>query len=121
MTDWSKYPNFSEAEFRCQETGEIDMDEVFLQRLQELRNAFAKPMTVTSGYRSPKHSIEAKKPLPGAHAQGKAVDIRVSGEDAYQLVGLAMSLGFTGIGVQQKGASRFIHLDIMPRKAIWSY
>lgn len=121
MIDWSKYPNFSESEFRCQETGEIDMDEVFLQRLQELRNAFGKPMAVTSGYRSPRHSIERKKPEPGSHAQGKAADIAIAGPAAYELVGIAMSLGFTGIGVNQKGGARFIHLDIMPRKAIWSY
>jgi hypothetical protein len=34
---------------------------------------------------------------------------------------LALELGFTGIGVQQKGTGRFIHLDLRAVPAIWSY
>jgi hypothetical protein len=30
-------------------------------------------------------------------------------------------MGFKGIGVQQKGAGRFIHLDDREDPAIWSY
>jgi hypothetical protein len=33
-------------------------------------------------------------------------------------------MGFTGIGVQQKGSRRFIHLDVLqnpPRPNVWSY
>ena len=39
----------------------------------------------------------------------------------------AQEYGFTGIGVNQKGNSRFIHLDIAdhseerPRPTVWSY
>ena len=50
----------------------------------------------------------------------------MTGADAIELIALAAGLGFTGIGVQQKGGSRFIHLDdvpadVLPRPAIWSY
>lgn len=120
--DWSQYPNFSESEFRCKETGEINMDEDFLARLQSLRTEFGKPMAITSGYRSPRHSIERKKSAPGPHAHGKACDISVGSAAAYELISIALRMGFTGIGVSQKGtASRFIHLDTMPRRAVWSY
>jgi len=37
---------------------------------------------------------------------------------------LALELGFTGIGVQQKGTGRFPHLDTLeepPRPNVWSY
>jgi hypothetical protein len=40
---------------------------------------------------------------------------------------LALAKGFTGIGVQQKGGGRFIHLDNLPngpgqpRPTVWSY
>ena len=53
-----------------------------------------------------------------------------SGHKAFEIVKLAMELGFTGIGVKQNGihAKRFIHLDTMPKKSItsprpwiWSY
>jgi hypothetical protein len=51
------------------------------------------------------------------------------GADALELVALALAYGFTGIGVNQKGAhdGRFIHLDDLdnapgqPRPCIWSY
>lgn len=119
---WSKYKNFSKREFDCKETGENGMQPFFLDKLQELRDLYGKSMVITSGYRSPKHSIEAKKNVPGTHAKGIACDIRVQGADAHRLVELAMALGFTGIGVSQKnGLARFIHLDLDDRKAIWSY
>jgi len=83
-----------------------------------------KPMRVTSGYRCAKHPVEAKKAAPGAHASGCACDIGVDGADAHRLLGLALKAGFTGIGVQQKGAGRFIHLDTFEgglRPNCWSY
>ena len=75
------YPSFSFKELACQETGEIALSIDFLKELQKLRDAYGKPMIITSGYRSPKHSIEAKKSSPGYHTQG-AIDCAVSGEDA---------------------------------------
>ena len=78
-------------------------------------------------YRDATHPIEARKKEPGAHASGYACDIGVRGADALQIVGIALQLGFTGIGVNQKGSGRFIHLDILnstpqrPRPTIWSY
>lgn len=127
VTDWGDYPNFSKREFDCKATGENRMQASFMARLQQLRAAYGKPMTISSGYRSPKHPIEAKKSRPGAHSTGYACDVAVQGADAVRLLGLALELGFTGIGVQQKGSGRFIHLDThpsaahTPRPAIWSY
>lgn len=118
---WSEYKNFSESEFRCSETGENDMEHGFMLRLQALRSAYGKPMVITSGYRSPKHSIEAKKATPGTHAQGIAADIKCSRGEAHKILKLAMEMGFTGIGVQQKGNARFIHLDTRDEPTVWSY
>lgn len=124
--NWSNYPNFSEKEFRCKHTGECKMQPEFLERLQALRTAYGKSLTISSGYRSPLHPIEAAKALPGAHSTGQAADLAVSGADAYKILKLAFELGFTGIGVQQKGTGRFIHLDTVTvarflRPSIWSY
>ncbi len=127
VTDWGKYPNFSKREFDCKSTGENQMQASFMERLQRLRLAYGKPMVISSGYRSPKHPIEAKKAHPGTHASGHACDVAVQGADAVRLLQLAIELGFTGIGVQQKGSGRFIHLDDhphtarVPRPALWSY
>jgi zinc D-Ala-D-Ala carboxypeptidase len=125
--DWSRYPNFSEEEFRCKATGRCDMDIRFMDRLQRLRTRFNQPLFVTSGYRHVSHPAESQKGQPGAHTFGRAADLAVSHEDAYRLVGMAIEMGFTGIGVQQKGSGRFVHLDDLepgiarPRPTIWSY
>lgn len=122
--DWTQYPNFSADEFRCKETGALKVDEEFLARLQALRDDFGKPMIITSGYRAPEHSIERKKPQPGRHTHGDAVDIALRGSEAFDLIATAIRLGFTGIGVSQKdGLARFIHLDTRPhaQRAVWSY
>ena len=124
--NWHDYPNFHEAEFRCRHTGEARMVPEFMARLQRLRDAYGKPMQITSGFRHRTHPIEARKATPGAHSLGRACDVAVTGADAIRLIVLAAELGFTGIGVQQKGEGRFIHLDdvpwnILPRPALWSY
>jgi zinc D-Ala-D-Ala carboxypeptidase len=122
--DWSKYPNFSEEEFRCKHTGLCEMQPATMARIQRLRTLYGKPLRVTSGYRHSTHPVEAAKPAPGVHTQGRAVDLAVEGVDAFQVVRLALRLGFTGIGVQQKGPGRFIHLDDSPgplRPRVWSY
>ena len=117
--DWSKYPNFTKAEFDCSETGANEMQPFFLYELQKLRNTYGKPMRVTSGYRSPQHSVEAKKAKAGTHSQGIAVDIAVTGENKWVLLKLAFESGaFYGIGVDKN----FIHLDMNhSRKAVWGY
>lgn len=127
--DWDnrRWPNFSPEEFRCKGSGRMEMNVDFLDRLQALRTAFGKPMIITSGYRSPEHNKAVSSTgSDGPHTTGRAVDVAVSGADAVKLVGLAIQMGFTGIGVKQKGphAGRFIHLDDLtagPRPGMWSY
>tara|TARA_R110000751_G_scaffold214311_2_gene317798 strand:- start:316 stop:699 length:384 start_codon:yes stop_codon:yes gene_type:complete len=126
IDNWDAYPNFGRDEFACSHCGDEDMDAEFVQALQELRIAFGKGMTITSGYRCPAHPIEAKKRSgPGTHASGKAADISVSRADAVRLLRYAMMDGrFTGFGIKQKGKARFIHLDSTTttnRPTIWSY
>lgn len=125
--NWADYPNFKKHEFQCKHTGACHMEPEFMARLQRLRTAFGKPMVITSGYRDRSHPVERNKATSGTHTLGRAVDIAVLGQDALRLVVLAVEHGFTGIGVQQKGGARFIHLDdVSPggkfiRPTIWSY
>jgi len=96
----------------------------FMAKLQKLREAYGSPMRITSGYRCPDHPIEAKKARPGAHASGQAADIGIQGAEAHRLLKMALEAGFTGVGVQQKGSGRFLHLDTLEgdlRPTIWSY
>lgn len=125
MIDWGKYPNFKAAEFKCQHCGADGIKTELLDKLQAMRTEYGKPMRITSGYRCPQHPAEAKKAVPGAHSLGLAADIGVEGSEAHRIVVLACKHGFNGIGVQQKGTGRFIHVDVattqLPRPMIWSY
>jgi uncharacterized protein YcbK (DUF882 family) len=122
--DWSKYPNFKADEFKCSHCGDNEIKEELLDKLQALRSRYGKPMRITSGYRCPRHPIEAAKSAPGPHSSGLACDVGVEGADAHKLLGLALDAGFRGIGVQQKGTGRFLHLDLVSspnRPTVWSY
>ena len=100
---------FSLTEFNCQETNENEMNPEFLARLDELRERCGFPFVITSGYRSPNHTIERNKERPGTHAQGIAADIKVrDGVQRFRIVEEAIKMGFSGIGV----ASSFVHVDI---------
>lgn len=103
-----KYRYFDISEFDCKETGENEMDPNFVKDLDTLRSRCEFPFVVTSGYRSPNHSIEKAKKKPGMHSTGRAVDIAVNnGAQRYKLVKEAMSMGFTGIGIYKS----HVHLD----------
>ena len=103
------------------------MDSAFMQKVDVLREKMGFSFPVNSAYRCANHPIEARKASPGAHASGRAIDIGVAGGEAYKLIQGALEAGFTGIGVSQKGTTRFIHLDNLegsenrPRPHIWSY
>lgn len=125
MIDWGRYPNFTAKEMACQHCQAEGIKPELMDKLQALRNRYGKPMRITSGYRCPQHPVEARKAALGAHALGLAADVGVEGAEAYQILKLAFELGFTGIGVQQKGSGKFIHLDVrngeLPTPTVWSY
>lgn len=100
---------FTREEFACQYTGENEISDRLLLKLDLLRARCGFPFVITSGYRSVDHPIEAKKETPGTHAQGIAADIKVnSGVQRYTIVEEAIKMGFTGIGV----ANSFVHVDV---------
>ena len=122
------YKYFTKEELTCKHCEEYSMSDEFMQKLDQLREDMGFPFKITSAYRCPEPPIEARKKSPGSHSTGRAVDIGVRGENAYKLIQGAIELGFTGIGVNQKGSStRFIHLDDIensderPRPTVWSY
>lgn len=86
-------------------------------------------MAVNSGYRCPKYNNEISgSGLNGPHTIA-AADIAVAYSRAFELIYFAIEVGFTGIGVEQKGNidDRFIHLDTLSkslhriRPTVWSY
>ena len=120
-------PHFSDAELACKCGCGLLPAQSSQDRLERVRVRFGKPMRVTSGSRCPDYNARVSGTgRTGPHTKG-AFDIGAERGDALTLVRIALEEGFTGIGVQQKGAGRFIHLDDLPdapgqpRPTIWSY
>lgn len=125
MTEW-RY--FKRDEFACRHCGENRMDDVFITELDDLRHHLGFALPISSGYRCPEHNARVSSTgRIGPHTTGRAADIAVDRGRAYEVLQAAMAMKFTGIGVQQKGGARFIHLDNLPnapgqpRPTIWSY
>jgi len=121
------WENFSIEEFACKHCGENKIEKELVDKLQLLRSDVGFPFKITSGYRCADHPIEKVKSEPGTHALGLAADVFLRGEQALEVISKATDYGFTGIGINQKGNARFIHLDISkdsqgrPRPHVWSY
>jgi uncharacterized protein YcbK (DUF882 family) len=124
--DWSDWdpgttPNFSASEMACKHCGQVHMRQAFMDKLQALRYVVG-PLAVNSGYRCPHHPDEAEKKNPGAHAQGRAVDLAPSsGKQRFLMLTKADRFGFVGIGTE----AGFIHLDdghdFKARPTSWDY
>lgn len=122
MSDWhpATTPNFSAAEMACK-CGECDgaalMDQAFMEKLQRLRTAISKPLTITSAYRCPLHPETVRRPN-SMHAKGRAVDIAYDDAEKHlMIVMIGMNLGFKGFGFHRS----FTHIDDRETYARWTY
>lgn len=125
-----RWPHFTPEEMACRGDGSLKMDETFLDRLESLRGIVGFGLTVNSGYRSPAYNLKvADSGDAGPHTTGRAVDFQLVGLQVFKVLEVAAQIGFTGIGLSQKGdpSKRFIHLDDLaaapeqPRPWVWSY
>lgn len=122
-------PHFSDAELTCKcGCGRLPPQD-FQDKLERLRVRFGRSLHLSSAARCPDYNtLKSSTGRTGPHTK-RAADILIFGADAFQLVDLAYSVGFTGIGFMQKGPhkDRFVHLDDLedepgqPRPTIWSY
>ena len=124
----SEYQYFRNEELQCHGDnccgGQASMDPSFMKSIVALRKDVGFPFPVTSAYRCPLHNSKVSSTGEnGPHTTGMAMDIAVSREQAAELLEAAILSGnFTGVGINQKGNHRFIHLDSIPgMKRIWSY
>jgi len=114
-----EFKYFSRDEFKCSETGNNEIQDEFIHALDKLREECGFPFAITSGYRDPSHSVEAKKEKAGQHTLGIAADIAVAGgAQRFMIVSKALELGFSGIGV----AKTFVHVDTRTTDPmLWCY
>ncbi len=111
------------TEWACKGTGQIVIVPFFLDKIEMLRTRCGFPLPITSGYRSPEHNSEVSNTgSDGPHTTGMACDIGVTGIQAMTVISVALQLGFLGLGVNQKGSGRFVHVDdARDTPAVWSY
>ncbi|MCA9233254.1 MAG: DUF882 domain-containing protein [Planctomycetales bacterium] len=121
-------PHFSDGELMCKCGCELLPEQDFMDKIEALRVAYGRSMTVTSAARCPEYNAKVSGTgRTGPHTTGRAIDIAIDRKAAWELLSLAVQFGFTGIGVQQKGGGRFLHFDDLPnapgqpRPTIWSY
>jgi hypothetical protein len=109
-----RWKNFSPRELACKGTGSIRVDEVALDKLQELREKLGIPLLVTSAYRSPEHNKKVGGAKESYHMRGVAFDIRMENQDPHGFELAAREVGFRGIGYYPKQG--FMHIDIGPER-----
>lgn len=111
--------NFTASELTCSCCGKSGVQQWALDKLQQVRDSYLRPMTITSAYRCDEHPIEKAKSKGGTHNQGIAFDIYVgSGAERYELIMCAMLCGASGIGVE----NNFVHLDWRDSTPVmWGY
>ena len=123
---WRWTPYFVPREFQCKHCGKLLVETELMDKLVLIRITYAAPMLVASGHRCAEYNVQVSTTGPnGPHTLG-AVDLSVRGVEAHRLLSAALQHGMRGIGVQQKGSARFLHLDMLtdaahPRPWVWSY
>tara|TARA_R110000822_G_scaffold99831_1_gene224979 strand:+ start:230 stop:580 length:351 start_codon:yes stop_codon:yes gene_type:complete len=114
--------HFESYEFDCPKlpNSGINMDNAFLQMLDDARGIAGIPFKITSGYRSVAHNKSVGGVQNSSHLVGKAADIAVgSGSERYIILNALIKANFKRLGV----AKSFIHCDNDESKpnSIWTY
>ncbi|NBO36047.1 DUF882 domain-containing protein [bacterium] len=88
--------------------------------LQIVRDYYNKPLIITSGFRPVTWELKRNRNGKSQHTSGLAADFRVSGvplSEVYAFVNATFKKG--GRAINPK--ANFIHLDLRPEYATWSY
>ena len=100
--------NFNLREFQCRCCGLVKLCPRLLAKLQALRDAWGRPLVVTSGYRCNPHNKTVGGAVASLHLRGLAADIAVSPGNQRHLLELALKIGFTEI--IPGGGGNYVHL-----------
>ena len=92
-----------------------------IHNLQVIRDEVKVPISITSGYRSPKHNAKIKGAKDSQHVKGTAVDFKVQGLTPKQVAVIVERLIKDG-KIKQGGIGIYpswVHYDIRGIKARW--
>jgi zinc D-Ala-D-Ala carboxypeptidase len=111
--------HFSANEFRCKCCGKVHVDPELINKLEEARAIYGKPVRVTSGYRCESHNSKVGGAQHSQHCSGKAADIQVNdSHDRFRMLQAFLQAGFKRIGVYRGG---WVHVDVgdQPNEVCW--
>ena len=113
---------FKESEFTCKcGCGLNNISPDLVDKLEEARGMFGRPLHITSGSRCAAHDRSVGGKSHSAHRTGEAADIRcATSRDRFKLLNIFFILGFKRIGI----GPTFIHVDISktnPPDVTWLY
>ena len=118
-------PHFRVREFRCRDGSDpVCVDDELVALLQQIRQHFGNPLTITSGYRTPAHNKACGGAAYSQHLYGRAADFKIAGVGPDTVAAYAETLlpGRGGIGVYPPKAGRpngWVHIDTRPEKSRW--
>ena len=110
--------NFKSTEFDCKcgkNCGDTLIDAYLVVILQRIRNHFARPVIINSGYRCIAHNKAVGGSKSSRHTRGQAADIVVKGVSPRKVAQYAESIGVLGIGLYDT----FTHIDTRQNKYYW--
>ena len=110
--------NFNSSEFDCKGGGccsETIINPQLVKYLQQIREHFKAPITITSAYRCPTHNSRVGGAPGSRHSKGDAADIVVKGIAPREVAKYAESIGMLGIGEYPN----FTHIDTRDNKSFW--
>lgn len=115
--------NFQYKEFDCHGQGCCSttiIDEKLVEYVQQIRDHFGKPVTITSPYRCEVHNRRVGGATKSYHMRGQAADIVVQGVSSREVAKYAESIGILGIGLYETSADGyFTHIDTRTTKSFW--
>lgn len=117
-------PNFSVAEFRCKDgSDKILISDDLVKVLQAIRDHFAAPVRITSGYRTPAYNRRVGGVSNSQHVLGTAADINVDSQTPVQLCRAIVNGWIPGVPDERMGVGlykTFVHVDVRGHKARWT-
>ena len=115
--------HFNSSEFDCHGSGccsQTIINPQLVKYLQQIRDHFNAPITITSAYRCPTHNSRIGGAPGSRHSKGDAADIVVKGRTPREVAKYAESIGIKGIGLYETSADGyFVHIDTRSTKSFW--
>ena len=113
-------PHFNSSEFECSCSDCKDANQYIsqelLDKLEQVRILYGKPITITSGYRCPSHNVRIGGATNSSHLAGLAADIcpKLMNLDELDLLYEICYNIFDNIGDGR--SKKFVHVDVRPKK-----